>query len=219
VALANYKDQTDQMNLAGTTNPLLPTLTVQVQTYDRGAAGVPQASGGQANQYFVGGYGTALKQIFGRDFPNENAQAGFSMPFGNRSAQADYGIDQLQFRQGQLQSQRSQNQILVDISSAVAALRQSHARYSAARDTRQLQEELLAGERYKSGAAAFNAIMADQRALIAARLSEMTAVSALVRARVALDQVLGETLEKSHISFQEALTGRVARESKLPAAP
>jgi outer membrane protein TolC len=216
VALANYKDQTSQMNLAGTTNPLLPTLTVQLQTYDRGAAGAPQASGGQANQYFAGGYGTALKQIFGRDFPNENAQAGFSIPIGNRSAQADYGIDQLQFRQGQLQSQRDQNQILVDISSAVAALRQAHARHNAARDTRQLQEELLAGERQKSGAAAFHAIMADQRALIAARLAEMTAVSALVRARVARDQVLGQTLEKSRISLEEALTGRVARESLLP---
>jgi len=86
VALAKYKDQTDQMNLAGTTNPLLPSLSVQVQTYDRGAAGAPQASGGQANPYFVGGYGTALKQILGRDFPNETAQLGFSIPFGNRFA-------------------------------------------------------------------------------------------------------------------------------------
>src|ERR1035441_6584096 len=111
------------------------------------------------------------------------------MPIGNRSAQADYGIDQLQFRQGQLQSQRDRNQILVDISSAVSALRQAQARYNAARDTRQLQEELLAGERQKSGAAAFNAIMADQRALIAARLSESTAVSSVVHARVALDRV------------------------------
>ena len=211
VALAKYKDQTDQMNLAGTTNPLLPNLNVQLQTYDRGSAGVPQASGGQANQYFVGGYGTALKQILGRDFPNESAQASFSMPFGNRSAQADYGIDQLQFRQGQLQSQRDQDRILVDISSAVSALRQAGARYGVARDTRQLQEQLLAGERLKSGASAFNTIMADQRALIAAQLSEMTAVSSFVHARVALDQVLGESLEKSHISLEEGLSARVAR--------
>ena len=211
VALAKYKDQTDQMNLAGTTNPLLPNLNVQLQTYDRGSAGVPQASGGQANQYFVGGYGTALKQILGRDFPNESAQASFSMPFGNRSAQADYGIDQLQFRQGQLQSQRDQDRILVDISSAVSALRQAGVRYGVARDTRQLQEQLLAGERQKSGASAFNSIMADQRALIAAQLSEMTAVSSFVHARVALDQVLGESLEKSHISLEEGLSARVAR--------
>jgi outer membrane protein TolC len=216
VALAKYKDQTDQMNLAGTTNPLLPSLSVQVQTYDRGAAGAPQASGGQANPYFVGGYGTALKQILGRDFPNENVQAGFSIPFRNRSPQADYGIDQLQFRQGQLQSQRDQNQILVDISTAVGALRQARARFDVARDTRLLQEQLLAAERQKSGAAAFNAIMVDQRALIVARISEASAVSSVVHARVALDRVLGETLEKSHISLEDGLNGRVARESALP---
>jgi outer membrane protein TolC len=179
---------------------------------------VPQPSGGQANPYFVGGYGTALKQILGRDFPNESAQAGFSIPIGNRFAQADYGIDQLKFRQGELQSQRDQNQILVDVSSAVSALRQARARYDAARGTRLLQEELLAAERQKSGAAAFNTIMADQRALMAARISEMGAVSSCVHARVALDQVLGETLEKSGISIEEASSGRVARESALPAA-
>jgi hypothetical protein len=177
---------------------------------------VPQASGGLANQYFVGGYGTALKQILGRDFPNEVAQASFAIPFRNRSAQADYGIDQLQFRQGQLQGQRDQNQILVDVSSAVNALRQARARYNAAHDTRLLQEELLAAERKKSGAAAFNAIMVDQRALIAARISEMSAVSSVVHARVALDQTLGETLEKSHISFDEGFGGRVSRESTPP---
>jgi outer membrane protein TolC len=218
VALAKYKDQTDQMNLAGTTNPLLPSLTAQFQTYDRGAAGAPQPSGGQANPYFVGGYGTALKQILGRDFPNESVQAGFSIPINNRFAQADYGIDQLKFRQGELQSQRDQNQILVDVSSAVSALRQARARYDAARGTRLLQEQLLAAERQKSGAAAFNAIMVDQRALMAARISEMGAVSSYVHARVSLDQVLGETLEKSGISIEEASSGRVARESTLPDA-
>jgi outer membrane protein TolC len=218
VVLAKYKDQTNQMNLAGTTNPLLPALTVELQTYNRGAAGAPQASGGQANQYFMGGYGTALGQILRRDFPNETASVGFSIPFRNRSAQADYGIDQLQFRQGQLQGQRDQNQILVDVSSAASALRQARARYSTARDTRLLQEQLLAAERKKSsGAATFNYIMVDQRALIAARISETTAISSLVHARVGLEQVLGETLEKSRISFEEGSSGRVERESALPA--
>jgi hypothetical protein len=100
----------------------------------------------------------------------------------------------------------------------VNALRQARARYGAARGTRLLQEELLAAERQKSGAAAFNTIMVDQRALMAARISEMGAVSSCVHARVALDQVLGETLEKSGISIEEASSGRVARESALPAA-
>jgi outer membrane protein len=220
VAIAKFRDQTDAINLAGTTNPLLPSLTATFRSSDRGAAGAPHATGGQANPAFVGQYGTALGQIFRRDFPSESATVGFSIPFGNRGAQADYGIDQLQYRQGQLQSQRDQNQILVDISSGVGALRQAWARYQAARDTRALQEQLLAAEQKKSyGTATFNFIMVDQRALIAAQIAEMSATTAYARARVGLDQVLGETLEKSHISLEDGMSGRVARQSRSPDVP
>jgi hypothetical protein len=39
-----------------------------------------------------------------------------------------------------------------------------------------------------------------------------------VHARIALDQVLGETLEVNHVSLDEGVSGRVGRESKLPDA-
>jgi outer membrane protein len=220
VALARLKDQTDAMALVGTTNPLLPTLYSVVRTYDRGVAGTPQATGGQASPAFVGQYGAALGQIFRHDFPNESAAVSFSMPVGNRAAQADYGIDQLKYRQGQVQGQRDDNQILVDISSGLIALRQARARYETAREARVLQEQLLAAEQKKSyGTATFNYIMVDQRALLAAQLTEMTATSAYARARVMLDQSLGVTLEKSHISVEEGVKGRVARPSRIPDVP
>jgi outer membrane protein TolC len=217
VAVANLKDQTDAINLAGTTNPLLPSLQGTFQTYNRGLSGTPQASGGPSSANFHGGYGNALGQIFRRDFPTNIATVNFSIPFGNRQAQADYGIDQLQYRQNQLQSQRDQNQILVDISSQVAALRQARARYATAKDRRVLQEQLLVAEQRMSyGATTFNHIMADQRSLITAQLAELAALAAYERSRVGLDQVLGETLERNSISLDEALAGRVSRESRAP---
>src|SRR5581483_6047318 len=155
--------------------------------------------------------------VLRRNFPNEVATLSFSMPFYNRPAQADYGIDQLQFRQSQLRGQRDQNQIVVDVSSQMSALRQARARYATAKNTRLLQEQLLQAERKKSyGAATFNYIMVDQRALIAAQLSEMTAVAAYNRARISLDQVLGETLDRNNITVEEGLAGRVTKESRLP---
>jgi hypothetical protein len=48
-------------------------------------------------------------------------------------------------------------------------------------------------------------------------LTELQAIAAYGNAKVALDQVLGETLETNHVSIEEALQGRVSRESKLPA--
>jgi len=210
VAVSKYRDQTSEISLAGTENPLLPSLTVQLQTYNRGAAGTAQNA---PDPYFIGGYGTALKQIFRRDFPNETGSLGFSISLRNRLAQGDYGIDQLQYRQSQVSTQRDTNQIVVDISNQLSALRQSRAKYSAARETRVLQEELLASERKKFsyGISTFNDIIIDHRALVAAQISEVNASITYVRARVSLDQVLGETLEKNNISLDEGLSGKLPR--------
>jgi outer membrane protein len=208
VAVSNFRDQTQAISLAGTENPLLPSLSVQAQTYDRGASGAPQY---QPNSYFVGGYGTALKQIFRRDFPNETGSIGLSIPLGNRQSQGDYGIDQLQYRQSQVSTQRDTNQIVVDVSNQLSALRQSRSKYSAAKQTRILQEELLAAERKKFsyGISTFNDIVIDQRTLVAAQISEVNAMATYARAKVSLDQVLGETLEKNNISLDEGLTGQL----------
>lgn len=217
VQVAKLNDQTQGINLAGTTNPLLPSLSATVQTFDRGVAGAPQASGGEPNPYFVGGYGSALGQVFRRNFANNYASVSFSAPFHNRQSQGDYGIDQLQYRQQQMSGQRDNNRIVVDVASGVAAVRQARSRYQTAKNTRLLQQQLLEAEQKRSyGPQTFNYIMTDQRALIAAELSEGNAAAAYVRARVALDQVLGETLEKSRITLDEGLSGHVERESELP---
>jgi len=210
VAVSNFRDQTAEISLVGTENPLLPTAQVQLQTYNRGAAGAPQY---QANPYFIGGYGTALQQVFRRDFPSEQGSLSLSISLRNRLAQGDYGIDQLQYRQSQVGSQRDTNQIVVDISNQLSALRQSRAKYSAAKQTRILQEELLAAERKKFsyGISTFNDIIIDQRVLVTAQIAEVSAAIAYARARVSLDQVLGETLEKNNISLDEGLAGKVPR--------
>ncbi len=210
VAVSHLQDQTQEIGLAGTTNPLLPTLNLTLQTYDRGVAGAPQLSGGTPNPYFVGGYGNGLQQVLRRDFPNNVATLLFSAPIHNRQAQGDYGIDQLQFRQSQVHGRRDENQIVVDISSQAAALRQARARWQTARNTRILEEQLLAAERNRSyGPQTFQYIMADQRALAAAQLSEMSAAADWMRARVALDQVMGESLERNRITLEDGLSGRV----------
>ncbi|HUB33217.1 MAG TPA: TolC family protein [Bryobacteraceae bacterium] len=212
VAVSRIQDQTQAMGLAGTTNPLLPTLTMTLQTYNRGVAGAPQASGGAADPYFVGGLGNGLQQVLRRDFPNNVATLLFSAPLHNRQAQGDYGIDQLQYRQSQVRGRHDENQIVVDISSQTSALRQARARWEIARNTRVLQEQLLAAERNRSyGPQTFQYIMADQRALTAAQLTELSAAAAWMRARVALDQVMGNSLERNHITLEEGLSGRVAQ--------
>jgi len=221
VALAKYRDQTTEMNLIGTTNPLLPTANVTLQTYNRGVGGDGHVIQGQPpNAYFVGGYSNAFAQVFQHDFSNYYSGFSFSAPTGNRGAQADYGIDQLQYRQSQVSAQKDLNSIVVDVAAGMSALRQARARYSAAQDTRTLQEQLLSADRqrFTSGGrgATFDMIMVDERSLVTARIAELTALSSYSRARISLDQVLGETLERNHISLEEGLNGRVERQSQMP---
>ncbi len=217
VAVSKIRDQTNEMSLAGTTNPLLPTLQVAGQVQNRGVAGTA-IPGQPVNPYFIGGVGNALGQIFRRNFPTEQGQVSFSVPVGNNQAQGDYGVEQLQFRQGELTSQRDLNNIVVAISSQMNALQQARSRYTAAKDTRVLQEQLLAAEqeKFSSGLSTFNNLIADQRLLVTAQISEVNALATYAHARISLDQVLGETLEKNHISMDDAVSGRVSKPSAVP---
>lgn len=220
VAAAKIADENARINAVGTQNGLLPVVIGYTGTYNRGASGQPVPGAG-ANDYFVGGYGNSLGQIFRRDFPTEYAGlylGGF--PLHNRQAQADYGIEQLQLQASQLTGQRDNNNIAVAISNQAIALRQARARYTTAVNTRKLQEQIFEDDQKKFafGTATFNTLITDERMLVAAQIAEVGAISAYQRAKVSLDQVLGETLEANNISLEEGLTGNMPA-SHAPAEP
>jgi outer membrane protein TolC len=81
-----------------------------------------------------------------------------------------------------------------------------------------LQEELLEKEQqlFSFGSATLNDVVTSRRTLLTAQLTEVAALASYMRARVGLDQTLGETLEANHVSLEEALNGKMSRESKLP---
>jgi outer membrane protein len=133
----------------------------------------------------------------------------FAGTIKNRVAQGDYGIEQLQLRQSDLVERRNQNQLVVDISNQVVALRQARARYSQAADSRKLLEELLekSQQSFSFGAATISDVETAQIALVAAQETEVGTLSAYSHARIGLDQVLGQTLEVNHVSVEQALKG------------
>jgi len=220
VVLSKLSDETGEILALGSKNILLPTLRGTYATWNIGQAGTAVPGNG-ANPYFVGGLGNALGQIFRRNFYNQSARLSFNVPLWNRGPQADYGIDQLQLRQGDLIERRNMNQIVVDISNDVIALRQARARYTQATDSRALQEQLLDKEQqmFNFGTAQISDVVASRTALLNAQITETQARASYAHARVALDQVLGETLEVNRVSIDEGLNGRVSQESKLPETP
>jgi hypothetical protein len=209
MALAKINDEASEISALGTANGILPSLQGIAAVSARGLSGTatPSTSGPEAESYYVGGLGNALGQVFRDNFPSRSAGVLFQGYLRNHVAQGDYGIDQLQLRQNHLIERRNQNQLVVDISNYVVALRQARSRYSQAVDSRKLLEELLdkSQQAFSFGAATISDVQAAQSALVAAQETEVTTLSAYSHARISLDQVLGQTLEVNHVSVSQAL--------------
>jgi outer membrane protein len=227
-ALANRSDlaaermgiSSSEISALGTKNGLLPQLVGIGTESTVGLAGTPVTSvtsfGTEtSNPYFNGGIGTALGQVLRRDFPTNRIAAYFQTPLRNNQAQADYAIDQLQLRQSQVQLSKDLNQVAVDVSNYLVAMRQARGRYRAAVQTRVLEEQLLDAEQKKLAGGAstpFNVVQ-QQRDLVAAQSAEIGSLVDFSNARVALDQTLGITLEVNHVAIEDAQGGKVQRVS------
>ena len=101
------------------------------------------------NGFLLGGYGTALSQIFSRNFPNYSAQLSLTIPLRNRAAQADLITDELNYRQSEIQDKQLHNNIKLNVINAYTAMRQARAAYDTSVVARKLQDETLAGMRRK----------------------------------------------------------------------
>lgn len=220
VALDKINDETSEISALGTANGVLPSLQAWAAVSATGLAGTNAPFEGLSTlPYYTGGLGNALEQVFRDNFPSRRVGALFGGTIHNNVAQGDYGIDQLQLRQGDLVERRNMNQIVVDISNEMVALRQARARYSQAVDSRKLQEELLekTQQSFSFGAATISEVEGAQTALVAAQETEVTSASAYSHARIALDQVLGRTLDVNHVSVEQALnTPRTAPRAAKP---
>jgi outer membrane protein len=217
--LSKINDENQAITSEGTRNGILPLLQVAGSTTNRAEAGTFQPSSGQKPPpNSEGGFGTALAQILKHEYTSIQGSVAFQGRIGNHTAQADYGIDQLQLRQGDLMTLRNRNDVVVAISNQVIALRQARSRYQNAVASRRLQQDLMEKEqqKFRLGSSTIDLLIAAQRALSAAESTEIAAVSQYSHARVALDQVMGETLETNHVSVEEALKGTVSYESKIP---
>lgn len=220
---ANINLDSKKILLKGTRNNLLPSLQVFAELTNNGGAGpvnpLYDGNSGVPTPYFVGGTGNLLGQVFGRDFPNYSAGLSLNIPFRNRQAQADYVTDELQLRQTELQMQRAINQVRVNVKTNLINLAQARARYETAVATRQLSEQSLDAEqkRFNYGVGSVALVIAAQQQLASDQDAEVQSMANYTHAKIAFDDALGRTLEVNHVDMEEAASGRVKRESVIPA--
>ena len=225
-----------RLTTLGVKNNLLPSLQVTGGLSNSGLAGQTNSLGqvpiygpsGQiiglrpltpadVNQFFLGGYGSVLSQIFSRKFPNYNVAFQLTVPIRNRASQADLITDQLNYRQSEIQDRQLQNNIKLNVINAHTAVMQARAAYDTAVEARKLQEQTLAGERrkYELGTTTILNVVIVQRDTTNAQVAEVEALRQYIDSRVALENVLGRTLEDHNVSMDDAQHGVVGREPDL----
>ena len=215
--------ESSKIMLHGLRNGLLPNLEAFAELTNHGLSGPANPlynnCCGDPNGFFIGGTGNVLGQVFRRNFPDYSAGISINIPIRNRQSQADYVTDQLQLRQSELQLQRSVNQVKVDVKTSLIGLQQARTRYQTAVDSRVLAEQSLAAEqkRFQSGVSSVALVIQAQKDLGNTQDAEVQAMANYTHARIAFDFALGRTLDVNHISMEEAVAGKVARQSVIPA--
>ena len=235
LAESRLQVENSKIGLAATKSAMRPTVDLVGSLQNNGLAGqvntlpVPSLTPGVPPQprnpnavdpFFLGGYGTALAQMFRRNFPNYAIGFQVNVPLSNRSAEADMVRDQLAIRQQEIRMQQLVNQIRLDVTNALIAVQQARAQNEAASKTRILQEQTLAAEekKYALGASTIFFVVQAQRDLALAQSQEVASLSAYSKAKIALDQATGRLLDTYGIQIEEAKTGRVSRPADPPPA-
>jgi outer membrane protein len=215
--------ESQKFMIQGDRNGLLPSLSAFAEFTNHGLSGPANPlynnCCGDPNTYFIGGSGSVLSQIFRRNFPDYSVGFSLNIPFRNRAQQADFVTDQLQLRQQELQLQRAVNQVRVEVKTAVIGLQQARSRYETAVATRELGQQTLEAEqkRFIAGVGSVALVIQAQKDLATDEDAELQAMANYTHAKIYFDQSLGRTLDVNHIRMDEAISGRVERQSVIPA--
>ncbi len=162
----------------------------------------------------TGGYGSALGQVFKRNFPDYGVGVQLTIPLRNRTARSDAIRDQLSLRDQQIRLQQLEKQVRVEVRNALIAVDQAHRSFEAAHSERVLQEQTLAaeGEKYAVGASAGFYVVQYQRDLAASESAEVSALASYQKARTALQRAVGSILDDYGIAVGQTASGRSGKD-------
>jgi outer membrane protein TolC len=220
IALAEKQEENTRLSLKGSRNALLPQLDLVASMQNNGGVGslnpnfIPNSVLGIAapRAELLGGYGTALSQIFRRSFPAYSVGVQLNIPLRNRIAKADVTRDELQYRQTEARFQQLRSQVRLQVGNAYIALQQAKASYSAAVQARKLQEQTLDVEtaKFQAGVATAYEVIQYQANLAQAKSSEVTALDVYAKAKVALQRAVGSTLVDYNVKVEKAYHGHAS---------
>ena len=210
LASAGIQVENTEISLKGSLNALKPQLDLVGTVQNSGLAGDQNSLAAASSPGLaIGGYGSALGQVFRRNFPTYAIGVQLAVPLRNRVAQADAVRDELQVRQAQVRRQQLEDQVRLEVADAEENLRQARAAYEAAVEASRLQEQSVTVEQqtFNVGLSTNLQLIQYQTYLAQARSTEVASRAAYVKARIALERALGTILEDHQVTIDQAYRG------------
>jgi len=217
VAIFQMSAEVQKQSLKDINSELLPVLNVYGLYGGQGVAGPknPNCDVAQLGPDCTSDLPTGFPSMFANTFnysaPEYQVGMQLSINLRNRQQKADQFRAVLQYRQSQISSVQQQKNILFDVRNSKFALEQAQAHVDAALKARDLaqrtfdivkQEQLLGAKSSADALAADNALAQAESLLDAAQTD-------FEKKKVDIDRAIGETLERTGVSIDDAKSGVV----------
>jgi outer membrane protein TolC len=152
-----------------------------------------------------------LQDAFNYSAPEYQVGFTLNITLRNRIQKADQFRAQLAFRQSQITYEQQKKTIRFDVRNSQFALQQAQGRIEAARKARDLAQRTfdITKQEQKLGAKSSVDTLIAESALAIAESALYVAQTQYEKAKVDIDRALGETLERTGVSIDDAKTGVV----------
>ncbi|HUI40711.1 MAG TPA: TolC family protein [Terriglobia bacterium] len=154
-----------------------------------------------------GGFGGALSQLFGWNFPTYSLSLNLNFPIRNRAAQAALGQAAVAKRNDLYLQRREQQSVELDVANSIHNLEQAKLSMAAAKIARDLAQKTVDSEqrKYELGAEQILFVLEAQTELAQAEVALVQAEVSYQMALAAVDHATGSLLDRHHIEIEKAL--------------
>jgi outer membrane protein len=163
-------------------------------------------------------YGDTLHQMVNSTAPDKGVGLQLNIPLRNRAAQAVQIRGELEYRQGQMALQQTENRVSIEVRQAQFAVEQNRASVDSARAAVDYARQSLDAEqkKYQFGTSTTTAVLQTRSALATAESTLMSAMAAYEKSRVEMDRAVGTLLDHHGISIDDAARGQVTHMPNVP---
>lgn len=202
-----------EFNLSYAKNQLFPDLSLDASYWSPGIGGnrILYLNNNPLTGVVVGtvpgGISDALKDTFNFKYNNWSVGLTLSVPFNTLFSRAAYAQARVNLEQAQLQLKNQQQQLFLEIKTALRDVQTNYMRVQARKVARELAEKKLEAEqeKLKVGISTNYFVLQYQRDLANAQTTELKAIIDYNLSLARLNRALGITLKEKNISISEIL--------------